>query len=64
MEFASGLSVKELEEEEREDSVDEHEENEKSERGSKSSVCSGEGKVLETNLDALDTSATDDHLVC
>ncbi|XP_071550080.1 uncharacterized protein [Panulirus ornatus] len=63
VEFASGLSVKELDEEEREDSTDELEENEESERASKSSVCSGEIKVLETNLDTLDTSATDDNLL-
>ncbi|KAG7155999.1 hypothetical protein Hamer_G012154 [Homarus americanus] len=64
VEFASGLLVKELESEEREEEpVTEYVEKDKPKLLSKSSSCKEGKKVLETDLDTLNTSATDDHLL-
>ncbi|XP_069190861.1 serine-rich adhesin for platelets-like [Procambarus clarkii] len=66
VEFASGLLVKDLEDEE-EDPIINLEDDDKLEQNSTSSGHGGangeEGKVLETNLDSLDSSADDDNLL-
>ncbi|XP_045615894.1 uncharacterized protein [Procambarus clarkii] len=61
VEFASGLLVKDLEDEE--DPIINHEDDDKLEQNSTSSGHGEEGKVLETNLDSLDSSVDDDNLL-
>lgn len=67
VEFASGLMVKEVDEDtekESETSTEEKDEKETSSTGSKSSLHGeGKNKVLETNLDALDSSASENQMV-
>ncbi|XP_047475680.1 LOW QUALITY PROTEIN: uncharacterized protein LOC125029673 [Penaeus chinensis] len=67
VEFASGLMVKEVDEDtekESETSTEEKDEKDTSSTGSKSSLL-GEGKnnVLETNLDSLDSSASENQML-
>lgn len=67
VEFASGLMVKEVDEDtekESETSMEEKDEKETSSTGSKSSLLGeGNNKILETNLDALDSSASESQMV-
>lgn len=67
VEFASGLMVKEVDEDtekESETSTEEKDEKETSSTGSKSSLHGeGKNKVLETNLDALDSSASENQML-
>lgn len=67
VEFASGLMVKEVDEDtekESETSMEEKDEQDTSSTGSKSSLHGeGKNKVLETNLDSLDSSPSENQMV-